>query len=116
MDNILKKYFESTKGEINKENYIFDIIESKILIDTEEYVSLYDWQFNMLEEIINIACLNQNKVIYNDISLKNNILIGHFWYNILALDNHEIYLINLSTNNYRKIIYSFQEKQLSGWE
>ena len=44
------------------------------------------------------------------VSLSENHKENNFWYNMLVLENGEIYLVNLSTNNFRKIEYNFNEK------
>ena len=58
----------------------------------------------------NFAYHNQNKAIYYNTSLSENHKENNFWYNMLVLENGEIYLVNLSTNNFRKIEYNFNEK------
>jgi len=105
-----KIYDESMKGNICETDYIFDITYSKIKIDNGSFVDLYDWQKDMLKELINFAYHNQNKAIYYNTSLSENHKENNFWYNMLVLENGEIYLVNLSTNNFRKIEYNFNEK------
>lgn len=110
METPFQLYYNSIKGHIEDKNYIFNITQSKIHIDNNKTADLYAWQERMLKEIINYAYYNQNKVIYQNTSLSYNVSENGFWYNILALENGEVYLINLSTNNYRKIEFEFEEK------
>jgi hypothetical protein len=113
MDNMLQLYHNSMKGHIEEKHYIFNITKSQIHIDNGKTSDLYEWQKNMLEEIINFAYHNQSKVIYQNTSLSYNHTENGFWYNILALENGEVYLINLSTNNFRKIDFEFKEKNIN---
>ena len=119
MSSPFQIYHDSMKGNISNDDYIFDITYSKIKIDNGSFVDLYDWQKKMLEELINFAYHNQSKAIYHNTSLSDNHFQNDFWYNMVALENGEIYLVNLSTNNIRKIEYSFndkdQETMISRW-
>lgn len=107
--NFNKIYFDSFKGNICESNYIFNVIDSKITLDDGSKVNLYNWQKEMLEELINFAYYNQDKQIYYNTSLSNDRIHNSFVYNIIVLENEEIYLINLNKNKFRKIDYSFKE-------
>ena len=108
--NFNKIYFDSMKGNICESNYIFDVIDSKITLDNGSKVNLYNWQKEMLKELINFAYYNKDKEIYCNISLSDNHIYNNFVYNIMVLENGEIYLVNLNKNKFRKIDYSFKEK------
>ena len=45
----------------------------------------------MLKELINFAYHNQNKAIYYNTSLSENHKENNFWYNMLVLENGEVW-------------------------
>lgn len=110
MSTILQTYHQCVKGQISDIDYIFDITESKIKMDDGSMVELWPWQNEMLKELVNFAYHNQNKVIYQDTALSKNRFENGFCYNMVALYNGEIYLLNISTNTSRLIEYKFREK------
>ena len=111
MNDNIKTYHQCVKGQISEIDYIFDITESKIKMDDGTMVELWPWQKEMLEELVNFAYHNQSKVIYQDTALSDNRKENGFWYNIVALYNGEIHLLNLSTNATRLIQFNFKEKE-----
>ena len=60
---ILKLYETSAKGHIEPHAKILEITYSNINL-ANEYHPLHDWQLQMLDDIVNLACFNQNMCVY----------------------------------------------------
>ena len=106
---ILKLYETSAKGYIEPHTKFLEIIASDINL-TNEYHPLQDWQLQMLDDIVNLACFNQNMCVYLNTSLIKPVIKNGYTYNILMLESHKVYLINLDTKKCREIKYSFKHK------
>jgi len=106
---ILKLYETSAKGYIEPHVKFLEIIASNINL-ANEYYPLQDWQLQMLDDIVNLACFNQNLCVYINTSLIKPVVNNGYTYNILMLESHKVYLINLDTKKCREIKYSFKHK------
>lgn len=108
-NNTITRYEQSAKGYIEPDTKIFEITDSKINL-SDSYYPLLDWQLKMLDDIVNIACFNQNLAVYCNTSLFTPVYKNGFHYNILILTSHQVYLINLDTNKCHEIKYYFKHK------
>jgi len=108
MTILIEEYINCRKGNISEPEYIFRLTDSKIQI-YNDYVELFDWQNEMLLRLINIAYHNQSKAIYNNTSLKNCVSVNGFVYNIMILENTQIFMFNINTGKFREIKYKFEE-------
>lgn len=106
---ILKLYENSAKGFIEPHAKFLDIIASNINL-AGKYHPLQEWQLQMLEDIVNVACFNQSLCVYCNTSLIKPVVNNRYTYNILMLESHKVYLINLNTKKCREIKYSFKHK------
>ncbi len=106
---ILKLYENSAKGFIEPHAKFLEITDSKINL-AGEYHPLHDWQLEMLDDIVNLACFNQSLCVYCNTSLIKPVVNNGFTYNILMLENLKIVFINLDTKKCREIKYSFKHK------
>ena len=106
---ILKLYETSAKGFIEPHAKFLEIIVSSINL-ANEYHALQDWQLQMLDDIVNLACFNQSMCVYINTSLIKPVVNNGYTYNILMLESHKVYLINLDTKKCREIKYSFKHK------
>ena len=106
---ILKLYKTSAKGHIEPHAKILEITYSNINL-ANEYHPLHDWQLEMLDDIVNLACFNQSLCVYINTSLLKPVVKNGYTYNILMLESHKVYLINLDTKKCREIKYSFKHK------
>ena len=108
MSSLIEEYIKSHKQTIDKDSYIFKVTESKIQIG-KEFIELFDWQNEMLLELINIAYCNQNRALYYNTALKECKSINGFVYNIMILENAQIFMFNINTGKFREIKYKFEE-------
>ena len=106
---ILKLYETSAKGYIEPHVKFLEITDSKINL-ANEYHPLQDWQLEMLDDIVNLACFNQSLCVYCNTSLIKPVVNNGYTYNILMLESYKVYLINLDTKKCREIKYSFKHK------
>ena len=106
---ILNLYETSAKGHIEPHVKFLEIIASNINL-ANEYHPLQDWQLQMLDDIVNLACFNQSMCVYFIKSLIKHVVNNGYTYNILMLESHKVYLINLDTKKCREIKYSFKHK------
>ena len=106
---ILNLYETSAKGFIEPHAKFLEIIVSSINL-ANEYHALQDWQLQMLDDIVNLACFNQSMCVYLNTSLIKPVVNNGFTYNILMLESYKVYLINLDTKKCREIKYSFKHK------
>ena len=106
---IMNLYENSAKGFIEPHSKFLDIIASNINL-AGKYHPLQEWQLQMLDDIVNLACFNQSMCVYINTSLIKPVVNNGYTYNILMLESHKVYLINLDTKKCREIKYSFKHK------
>ena len=114
MCELYSKFTNSIKSSIiDENNYIFTVYNTNIQLDDNSWVILKPWQKKMIDELVNFAFHNQNKSIYYDTSLYNDIYNNGFYYNMIATMDGKIYLINLNTFKIREIKYDIVEKNIN---
>jgi hypothetical protein len=95
-------------NESIKEN--FTVTYSKIETDNG-LRRLYGYQHSMLTRIINSTktyISNQSHALYSNYKLEKPLKVGDFEYNMLLLENSEIYLHNITTSKFRRIHYKMK--------
>ena len=109
----------------------FKEIDSKVLIKSDESIQnyfkitecrietdnglqrLYGYQYNMLIYLINNPKTyrsNQNHSLYGNYYFEKSRTVGKFKYNMILLENGEIYLHNITTSKFRRIHYKMKQK------
>ena len=103
------------KTMIKLDEYIkdyFRITECKIETDNGPR-RLYSYQYNMLYRIINSKktyLSNQSHALYGNYYFEKSKKVGKFNYNMILLENGEIYLYNMTTGTFRRIYYDIKQK------
>ena len=97
-DEDIEDYFRITKCKIQTDNGLR---------------RLYSYQYSMLSRIINnkkIYLNNQSHALYGNYYFEKLRKVGKFEYNMILLENGEIYLYNMTTGMFRRIYYNIEQK------
>ena len=92
----IKEYFTVTYSKIETDNGLR---------------RLYGYQHAMLLRIINSTetyLSNQSHALYSNYYLEKTMKVGKFEYNMLLLENGEVYLHNTTTSKFRQIHYKME--------
>ena len=110
------KITEKTEIHIEQLNYIndyFEITKSEIEINNGRKSSLYRFQFKMLLQLINHSKTfrsNQSHALYNNYYFEKDVKLGKFNYNMILLENGKVYLHNVTTGKFRRILYTLKQR------
>ena len=99
------------KSNESIENY-FKITQCRIETDNG-LRRLYAYQYSMLFRIINSRktyLSNQSHALYGNYYFEKPRKVGKFEYNMILLENYEIYLHNITTGMFRRIYYNIEQK------
>ena len=111
-----KKFKEiNSKAMIQSNESIEDYFKiTECRIETDNGLQrLYGYQYSMLFRIINSKKTyrsNQSYALYGNYYFEKPRKIRKFEYNMILLENGEIYLHNITTSKFRRIHYKMEQK------
>ena len=106
---------EKTQIRIEKrksKNDYLGITYSKIETDNGRQ-SLRAFQYKMLVQIINNSktfLSNQSHALYGNYYFEEDVKSRKFFYNMVLLENGEVYLHNVTTGKFRRISYELEQR------
>jgi len=114
----LRKFNEitdKTRIRIEKRNSTDDyIMITYAKIETDNGIqSLYAFQYKMLTQIINNSKTfrsNQSHALYSNYYFEKDVKSRKFFYNMVLLENGEVYLHNITTGKFRRISYKLEQR------
>ena len=111
MDEIKRKYRDINnrqKVHFNKNVKQYFKIEYSRIESDDGLKRLYGYQYNMLISLVNSHTTyisNQSHCLYGNYCFHKPNKVGRFEYDMILLENGEIYLYNITTDKLRKIHY-----------
>ena len=111
--DVLKEIYDNDSCKIDYESTTtdyFKITSSKIETDNG-LRRTFGYQYKMLKKMINnknTYLSNQSHALYGNYCFKKSIKKGRFFYNMILLNNGEVYLYNETTGTTRHIHYNME--------